>query len=150
VFHVVLRGVSEVQRVPSHPLTNEAAAPAARRGRVLVIDDEPAILGILARALRSQHDCVGVSTASEGLARLRGGELFDVILCDLMMPVMSGMDFHVELTRVAPEQAGKVVFLTGGAFTTKMQAFLEGVANDRIEKPFDALTIKAAVNARVG
>lgn len=150
VFHVVLRAASEAENLRSKPPATEAVTPAVRRGRVLVIDDEPAILGILARALRSQHDCVGVTTASEGLARLRAGEPFDVILCDLMMPVMSGMDFHVELTRVAPEQAGKVVFLTGGAFTAKMQAFLKEVAIDHIEKPFDARTIKAAVNARVG
>ena len=62
----------------------------------------------------------------EGLERITGGQEFNVILCDLMMPVMTGADFHRELSVRAPEQACRIVFLTGGAFTVNAREFLDG------------------------
>lgn len=53
-----------------------------------------------------------------------------------MMPEVTGMDLHAELLRLAPEQAEKVVFMTGGAFTSRAREFLDQVRNPRIEKPF--------------
>jgi len=51
--------------------------------------------------------------AREALKRLREGERFDLIFCDLMMPAMSGADFHAALVDALPELVAKVVFLTG-------------------------------------
>ena len=80
---------------------------------------------------------------------MRAGERFDVILCDLMMPVMNGMDLYAEIERLCPDQALKIVFLTGGAFTPALQAFLSRVHNERIEKPFDVSALQATINARL-
>jgi PAS domain S-box-containing protein len=149
-FHVSLRSSAG----PAPAAKAEAAAqpqplPAPRRGQILMVDDEPVILTILSRALGPSHDCVTTTKASEALQRVRAGEQFDLILCDLMMPVMDGRELYTELCRFAPEQAKKVVFLTGGAFTPTLQAFLATVPNASISKPFDVTELKKAVNARL-
>ena len=121
---------------------------ARRRGRILVVDDEPMIAKVVQRALSTEHEVV-IGTAEEALNRIGAGERFDVILCDLMMPQMTGMDLHAELSRVAREQADRMIFLTGGAFTTGARAFLDETPNQRIEKPFDTLHLRALINDRI-
>jgi CheY-like chemotaxis protein/two-component sensor histidine kinase len=133
----------------------EAAAPvelapsSPRRGRVLVIDDEPIVARVVERSLSTGHEVVVSSSAGEALKMLVAGEHFDVILCDLMMPQMTGMELHAELCRVAPEHAARMIFLTGGAFTPTARAFLDQTPNLRIEKPFDVRNLKALINDRI-
>ena len=67
-----------------------AGSPAP--ARILVIDDEPLIGVIVQRALRTL-DVSACTDAHEALAAIRGGRRYDVILCDLMMPAMTGMAF---------------------------------------------------------
>jgi len=67
-----------------------------------------------------------------------------------MMPRVTGMDLYVELSRIAPDQAERVVFLTAGAFTSRARAFLERISNLRMEKPFSLAALRAFVNERVG
>jgi CheY-like chemotaxis protein len=74
-----------------------------------------------------------------------GGEKFDLVLCDLMMPDMTGMDLHAELSIIAPEQASGMIFLTGGAFTENARTFLANPPKEHIEKPFDASNLRATV-----
>ena len=61
-----------------------------------MIDDEPLIARILQRGL-ARHQVVVASQARDALARIQHGETFDVILCDLMMPDLSGIDVHEHL-----------------------------------------------------
>jgi nitrogen-specific signal transduction histidine kinase/CheY-like chemotaxis protein len=123
--------------------------PPPRRGKVLVIDDEPSILKALERLLVTEHDVTLASAAGEARDRILSGDRYDVILCDLMMPQMTGMDLHAELLQAVPEQASRMVFLTGGAFTPDARAFLDGVPNQRIEKPFDTQHLRSIINDRV-
>lgn len=136
----ILMPPSQESLVPEllEPSTEYTGGP---RGRVLVIDDEPLLCSALERILRPHHDVVFTTLAAEMLPRLEAGERFDLILCDLMMPRMNGMDFHAALHRLRPELTGRVIFLTGGAFTPQAQAFLERVPNRRVEKPFSARTL---------
>jgi signal transduction histidine kinase len=122
---------------------------AVRRGRVLIVDDEPMVGRAVQRAIGGDHDTVYVPRGREALALIEAGQRFDVIVCDLMMPEMTGMDFHAELARVAPAQAAAIVFLTGGAFTPNSQQFLDAIENERIEKPFQASYLRAVINMRV-
>ena len=126
-----------------------AVPDARRRGRVLVIDDEEMIGRTVRRNLSRDHDVVALTSAREALERLATGERFDVILCDLMMPEMTGMELHDELKRKNPELAQQMIFLSGGAFTPKARAFLDRVPNLRVEKPFDLQQIRALVNERI-
>jgi signal transduction histidine kinase/DNA-binding NarL/FixJ family response regulator len=123
-------------------------APASRRARVLVIDDEPLIARILQRGL-ARHQVIVASDARDALTRIQRGETFDVILCDLMMPDISGIDVHEYLTREYPAVASSVVFMTGGAFTSKARQFLSSVPNERIDKPFSLSQVNKLVDRRL-
>jgi CheY-like chemotaxis protein len=83
------------------------------------------------------------------LDRIEKGERFDVIVCDLMMPEMTGMDLHSRLSQSRPADAARMVFLTGGAFTSEAREFLDRVTNQRVEKPFDPPALRALVRDRL-
>jgi signal transduction histidine kinase len=121
------------------------AAPETRRAKVLVIDDEPLIARILQRGL-SRHQVTVASEARDAIERIQRGEIYDVILCDLMMPDISGIDVHEYLTREYPAVAKRVVFMTGGAFTSKARQFLSTVSNERIDKPFSLSQVNKLVD----
>ena len=114
--------------------------------RILAIDDEPMVGTALRRAMGKENEVIVETSARAALERLRKGEHFDLILCDIMMPDMSGMDFHGSLRAFAPDRAADIVFMTGGAFTPKARSFLDAVPNERLEKPFDMATLKALVH----
>ena len=142
-FRVTLPVGGKTERETAAPV--EPVPVAGRRGRILVVDDEPLVLHTVTRLLSKEHAVVATATATEALALCVGGATFDLILCDLMMPDMTGMDLHRELSRVAPEQATKMIFLTGGAFTEKARSFLSDMPKEHIEKPFDAANLRAIV-----
>jgi signal transduction histidine kinase len=123
---------------------------AARRGRILVVDDEPMLCTVIERMLRSAHDVTSVTSATEALHSLSGGERYDLILCDLMMPEMTGMEFYARLQQAAPDQAGKIAFMTGGAFTETTQAFLGQLTTESVEKPFTAAKLRGLVRRFLG
>ncbi len=138
----------------SEPISVAArSAPASstprRRGRILVVDDEPLVAKVVSRSLASDHEVIGLERSAEALELVRAGQRFDVILCDLMMPEMSGIDFYQALCDFAPEQASAVVFLTGGAFTPRARRFLDEVPNRWLEKPFDPAMLSSLVNSSV-
>ena len=98
------------------------------------------------RRMLSDHDVTAVSSAREVLAKIEQGERYDVILTDLMMPEISGMDLHTMLANVAPDQVAKMVFMTGGAFTNRAREFFDRVSNPTIEKPFDKAALFAVID----
>lgn len=116
---------------------------ATRRARVLVVDDEPRMGKALERLLAPDHEVALAGGAREALDLVERGETWDVVLCDLMMPGMSGMDLHAELAHRAPALAGRLVFMTGGAYTQQAQDFLARVPNRRLEKPFRPEALEA-------
>jgi len=132
---------------PPPPLSRPVAA--ARRGRILVIDDEPAIGNSLRLLLEKDHDVFVLTRARDALACITGGERYDVILCDLMMPEMSGIALHAAISATAPELLPRMVFVTGGAFTREAQDFVTRCERPPIQKPFDAREITAIVDRLV-
>jgi PAS domain S-box-containing protein len=137
----------------AEPVTAGGAEPApisrARRGRILVIDDEAAIGIMVQRALRSDHEVVVVHSGREALAHLDGGATFDVILCDLMMPDMTGMEVYAELEARLPHLATRVVFITGGAFTPHAVELVERTSRIVLEKPFAAARLRQIVREAI-
>ncbi|KYG06399.1 hybrid sensor histidine kinase/response regulator, partial [Sorangium cellulosum] len=123
-----------------------AAPQAAPRQRVLIIDDEPLLTRAIAGTLEPRHETTATASARDALTRIRAGERYDAILCDLMMPDMTGMDFYASLAEHAPEQQRRVVFLTGGAFTERSKSFLQRVNARLLLKPFDAATLLSLVD----
>ncbi len=129
---------------PVEPLV--ASVPrVTRRGRVLVIDDEPTIGAIVRRALQKEHDVTILDGARGAIELIDRGVDYDVILCDVMMPEMTGIEFYTHVAGAYPDQARKIVFLTGGAFTPKSAEFMETVPNRRVEKPFDVAALRELV-----
>ncbi len=115
------------------------------RRRVLVVDDEIVIGNVVRRILRD-HDVVHVTDAEQAMMLLQK-ERFDVILCDVMMPGMSGVDLFEMVSRDHPLLRQRFVFVTGGAFTKRARDFLANVPNPRIDKPFEASAIRDAVTS---
>jgi PAS domain S-box-containing protein len=146
-LRVVLPAAPPAARPPT-PVPPTAAS-AGRRGRVAVVDDEPAIRRVAERLLADEHDVVPFEGARPLAERIRAGERFDAILCDLLMPDMTGMDLHRLLCELDPGQADAMVFVTGGAFTTEGRAFIDAVQNPVLEKPFDTAAVRRAVRALV-
>jgi CheY-like chemotaxis protein len=126
------------------PVVARPSLTPVRRGRILIVDDDSAMCSAIRRTL-SGHEVVAVTLAREALERVASGEQFDVVMSDLMMPHMTGMDLHAELSHIAPEVADRMVFMTGGAFTPGAREFLDRVPNPRLDKPFEPGTLRALV-----
>jgi DNA-binding response OmpR family regulator len=114
-------------------------------GRVLIIEDEVVLAKWLARLLGKSFDVLTVFSGQDGLDAWVEKGPFDVVLCDLMLPVVSGMQVHRKLQSLAPGSEDRIVFMTGGAFTHATESFLENITNPRLEKPFDVPTLLATV-----
>jgi two-component system cell cycle sensor histidine kinase/response regulator CckA len=129
--------------------TNGHSKPVAtQRASVLVVDDEPAVGSAICRVL-AYHDVTFVTSAQEALDLLAAGRMFDVLLSDVMMPQMSGMELYRQIVGLYPKMASKVVFVTGGAFTPEASAFLDRVGNERIEKPFEPRSLRELIRRLV-
>ncbi len=143
IFRVVLPAAN-LHSVEEVRLPVSVRPRPGRRCRVLIVDDDPMVGGALRRTLRD-HDVVSLLSGKEALDQLRAGERFDVIISDLMMPEMTGIQLHAEVLALLPEMAEKMVFITGGAFTPAARAFLDDVPNERLEKPFDTHNLRALI-----
>jgi two-component system, NtrC family, sensor kinase len=143
VFRVSL-GVCEDVSVLARESARTVADVQARK-RVLVIDDEPAIGTVLRRILGRLHDVVVLRSGGEALALLAQDDAFDLVLCDLMMVEMSGMELHERLAPTHGELLSRFVYMTGGSFTPRAHEFLKTVPARRIDKPFEADVIRALV-----
>jgi CheY-like chemotaxis protein len=148
-FRIVLRTMQQEVELSTRPGLR-AAVPAVQvpRARVLVVDDEPNVTASLQRALGTEHEVATANSARDALRMLVQDRGFDIILCDVMMPGMTGMDLYAELGRSAPEVAGRVVFMTGGAFTPRAVSFLQGVPNPKIGKPLNLEELRMLVTRR--
>lgn len=112
-----------------------------KRGRVLVVDDEPIVGQAIAKVLAREHTVTVRTSPEEALAALARGEDYDVIFCDVSMPAMTGPAFHAELERVSPDQAARIVFVTGSASEATSSLF-GSVPNMVLSKPFEARVIR--------
>jgi PAS domain S-box-containing protein len=138
------------ERSWSEPPSERADEPTSRvrpvdtRRRILVVDDEPLTVAMATAALREAHDVVGVTDPAAGLERiLDDQQLFDVIVCDLMMPGLTGMDIYECVKRERPGLEKRIIFLTGGPYTQRARAFLESVPNRRLMKPLSIATLES-------
>ena len=162
-----LRGHIEVASDPGRGTTITvvlpAAAPAPRPSpraltptsavdglRVLAIDDEPLVLTLVQRALGGRDEVLAYADPRLALDRLRGGDPIDLVLCDVLMPTMTGLDFYDELCAVRPDLARRVVFMTGGEFTAAQTARLERAGRPVLAKPFSIDALRSTVAREAG
>ena len=145
-MRVVLPAAEESARV-------EKPEPApvvvtTQRGRVLIVDDEPAVGRALRRILRD-HDVELATSGRQALERLRADTRFHVVLCDVMMPDLGGKDLYEAVQQGGSGLERRFVFVSGGAFTPGARDFLARVPNPTLEKPFDEAAVKRVVRELV-
>jgi signal transduction histidine kinase/CheY-like chemotaxis protein len=115
------------------------------RARVLIVDDEPGLAEAFGMSL-PRHDTSIATSGVEALAALDAG-VFDVIVCDMSMPEMDGPQLHEALQQSDPDMAARMVFVTGGAFTTEAHEFLRDRADVTLYKPASAKALAELVEA---
>ena len=145
-FTIALPPAVAPVRATPEPAVMETPEVATQTTKVMVVDDEVVFANALRRLLgRDHHQITIVHTGQEALARIAAGERFDAILCDLMMPAMSGMEVHGKVVALAPEQAERMIFLTGGAFSPLAKQFLDRANNLWFDKPCDLQALRSAI-----
>ncbi|MCA9617999.1 MAG: PAS domain S-box protein [Myxococcales bacterium] len=116
--------------------------------RILVVEDQLLVQKALVRRLRGVGHRVAVADDGEqALAIVASGAVFDLILCDVMMPRKDGLAVYRELCVEHPAMARRVLFMTGAAFTDEARAFLESLASPWLVKPFDDVDFARAAAA---
>jgi signal transduction histidine kinase/ActR/RegA family two-component response regulator len=121
----------DLEEVPSAPIRT------LQNRRLLVVDDDVLVARTLARQLSGHHVEV-VSSGQAALDRLAGGKSsFDLVLCDLMMPDMTGMEVYAAVEERCPALAERFVFISGGGVTERSRKFLEAHADRVLPKPID-------------
>ena len=108
--------------------------PVPCKVRLLIVDDEVPLLRALQRSLR-QHQTTICRDGQDALT-LYEQNTFDLVLCDMMMPRLGGMDFYYSLARKGSEHTQRIVFMTGGVLTDPIREFLASVKNPWLGKPF--------------
>ena len=121
---------------------------AVQRRRLLAIDDEALLLKAYQRMLSAHHDVKTTLSAKEALRLFSQDRTFDVILCDLQMPDMSGADLYAAVQKRWPELAQKFIFITGGACSHDAREFIETPGLVSIHKPFQAAELLDLIEAR--
>jgi DNA-binding NtrC family response regulator len=106
-------------------------------GQVLIVDDELLLAQTLRRILADEFEVMVTAAPSMALAWIAAGKWYDVVLCDVMMPAMNGLQLRAQVERVAPEQATRFIFMTGGTLVPEVQALLDITPSIVLAKPFD-------------
>jgi len=131
------------------PAVRAEPAPAPRGEakplHILVVDDEPHILHYMRATLESWGHTVEVaSDGAYALERALAGP-FDVIICDLRMPHLSGRDMYMKLVRQDPRVAERIIFATGDTVRGDTLQFLDGLGRPYLHKPFTLAELRAAL-----
>lgn len=114
------------------------------RHSILIIDDEPEVGRAMKRGLSQLHDVTLAQTGAQGLELMAHGH-FSLVLCDLMMPEMSGMEVLKRVQAQLPHYTERLVFMTGGAFSEAGIRFLEELNTGHLDKPFDQRELREFV-----
>src|SRR5439155_22726175 len=104
-----------------------AASNGHKRHRVMLVDDEPHVAHTMERLLRRDYDITVALCGRDAIDHIHRGARFDAIVSDVMMPNMTGIDLIEELQRVAPDQARRLIFLSGGVFTAQTRERLDQI-----------------------
>ena len=112
--------------------------------RVLVVDDDALVGAVIGEVLKAFRITFAQS-ATGALGRIEAGGNFRAIVCDLVMPGMTGYQFHAELVRRSPDLARRVVFLSAVAASPEVEEFTHRVGARCLPKPIDPRELEAAI-----
>ena len=149
VFHIELPvGVEEERESPTGSGSTPGTAVSAVSGRrVLIVDDEVSIRQLLSEILTLDHHSVAVASSGIEAADLAERESFDVIITDMKMPGMDGASFYRQVRQRDPQQARRIIFITGDTVSPDTRAFLQRVSNPVLAKPFKIGPLRDAIES---
>jgi DNA-binding NtrC family response regulator len=134
---------------PDDELARSRSGERPRTGHVLIIDDDLLVAQSLSRVLSGELQVTFTTRPAEALGWIVAGESYDVILCDVMMAGMNGVELRDRVDAVCPEQAARIVFITGGLTIPSVRALLDRVPNTCLEKPIDVDGLRELIHRRV-
>lgn len=136
-FTVVLPAVASTTPAPPAPTPSVPPRERSVRPRLLLVDDELNVRSVLQALLKGRYDVTPAASVAEAQGRITESADWQLILCDLMMPEVTGMDLYDWVEQEHPALASRMVFMTGGAFTARARELLDRLPDRWIEKPFD-------------
>jgi CheY-like chemotaxis protein len=146
VMRIVLPGhIAPAAPAPVAARHDEPGINGSRRYRVMLVDDEPQVAHTIERLLRRDFDITVALCGQDALDHIARGTRFDAIVSDVMMPNMTGIELIEQLQRTAPDQAERLIFLSGGVFTAQTHERLEEFGVPKLEKPVTAKELRAQV-----
>jgi CheY-like chemotaxis protein len=116
---------------------------------VLIIDDDPLVGRAIARLLGHDHDTILVASGPEALELLGPRDWFDVVLCDLQMPGMSGIELHARIKIDFPHVAERMLFFSANCCAPEAVAFARSAGVTVLPKPVGAEELRAAIRAQM-
>jgi CheY-like chemotaxis protein len=143
-FRIRLPGMSGVTHAPPKQRADSRVVP--KRAAVMVVDDDPMICEILAAHLSDAYDVAAFTSPRAALASMLEGN-FDLILCDVMMPILNGVEVFERATRERPELESRFLFITGGAFTEQTRSRLKQANRPIVHKPCSRAELLETVHA---
>jgi|GEM_PF-1790637 len=143
---VVELPVRQPPAAPPAPAPAPPAAPVPRGRHILLVDDDPAVIGVVRAALARENRVVVAGDGAEAM-RLAAGEIYDLVLCDLRMPGMDGPAFFRQLSDARPDLARRLLFISGDTSSAATRTFLESARRPLLAKPFTPDELYAAIAA---
>jgi two-component system NtrC family sensor kinase len=117
--------------------------------RILVVDDNPDIAGMLSDLLSlAGHDTQVAPNGARALERIAERD-YDLIISDLMMPELDGAGLWRELSRRHPHYAERLIFMTGAQDPSSL-AFLAGTGAPVLKKPFTLTDVNRHIDLALG
>lgn len=118
--------------------------------RLIIIDDDQELLTVLKDIFSITYDCTIFYNAADALGAIKANNThYDCIICDMMMPIMNGIEFYEQLRIIQPALLSRVIFLTGGSYTQETDLFLNNPEIFYCEKPIQVKTIRSLVSDRI-
>ncbi len=141
------RVVMPATDAPMEEVPTSKPRGAGPRPRVLFIDDEPGVLRAVRRAIGRDVELVTCDSGRAALEKISRDGRFDLVITDLMMPGLSGMDVFSALQKTHPELANGMLFTTGGAFTPEARALTDSFGDRVVPKPVGASELLSRIRA---
>jgi len=116
------------------------------KAKILVVDDEPVIRQFVSRVLSEEgHEVEAVDKAEDALERIKS-KRYRLILLDIKMPGISGIELYKQFQEIAPSLMKRVAFITGDVMGKRTTDFLAKTKAPYMMKPFDAEQLKTEIN----
>ena len=142
----IIESLSSETDVPMPPVQTKPAE--TKHGKILVVDDEPGVRILLERVfIQMGHQVDTVADAETAVNKLDAGSTYDVILTDVRMPGMSGIELHTHILEKSPMMKNKIIFITGDVMGADIKEFLTKNNLTYFAKPFDIEPLKAKINS---